>query len=288
MDPHLPEHYLKDFAGSALRTVKSVHVEALPDGGLEEIAFLEGLLCAEGRCDTLAAYVASCDLSRPDAQAALEALVAASARVRGVRWITNWAGALGERERPVASRATWPRVAHDYSPDPQFEAGLALLPKFGLSFDLQANPSQLRRWSDVLGRHPAVPTVLDHIGSLRSLAGDGNAADQEQLAEWRDGMQALSALPQVCVKLSMLGYSVPGWHEYGEQSKEALARDIVLETISLFGPRRCMFATNWPVDAEGGLQGPHMLSKYREWVKDFSDGDQEALFAGTAERFYRI
>ena len=48
---------------------------------------------------------------------------------------------------------------------------------------------------------------------------------------------------QVYVKLSMLGYAVPGWTE--DATKEALVRQLVLETIARFGAQRCMFASNW-------------------------------------------
>ena len=45
------------------------------------------------------------------------------------------------------------------------------------------------------------------------------------------------------MKLSMLGYAVPGWTE--DATKEALVRQLVLETIERFGAQRCMFASNW-------------------------------------------
>ena len=90
---------------------------------------------------------------------------------------------------------------------------------------------------------PLVPCG-SHIGSLRLRAGEGSS-EAAVVEEWRQGMAAVAALPQVCVKLSMLGYSVPGWHETPE--REAFARSLVREVISLFGPDRCMFASNFPV-----------------------------------------
>jgi len=41
----------------------------------------------------------------------------------------------------------------------------------------------------------------------------------------------------------MLGVAVPGW--FADAAKEAVVRDLVLEMIALFGPRRCMFTSNW-------------------------------------------
>ena len=48
------------------------------------------------------------------------------------------------------------------------------------------------------------------------------------------------------VKLSFPEWVVSGW--FGDEQKEAIVRSIILEVISLFGTKRCMFASNFPVD----------------------------------------
>jgi predicted TIM-barrel fold metal-dependent hydrolase len=67
-----------------------------------------------------------------------------------------------------------------------------------------------------------------------------SSADSAKLAQWRAGMTLLSTLPQVRVKLSMIGYALPGWHR--DAGKAALAKALVLEVIAMFGAERCMFS----------------------------------------------
>jgi len=59
-------------------------------------------------------------------------------------------------------------------------------------------------------------------------------------------MKALSELPKVHVKLSMLNNLLPGWE--GDEEKAKKVKEKVMEVIELFGSHRCMFASNFPVD----------------------------------------
>ena len=197
--PYLPDDHARDFSdGPAIKA--SVHVEVIPDEWLQEVQFVLGL-----ESPTIQAIVAHANLSHENVAERLSELAAASPKVRGIRCITNWDGPVGEGESPIASRATWPRVERDYSEDPAFAAGLSLLPSLGLSFDLQCNPPQLQRWAATLQTIPDLMVVLDHMGHLRALKGDGGAEDEAQIATWRRGMAALAENPNVYVKLSMLG-----------------------------------------------------------------------------------
>jgi predicted TIM-barrel fold metal-dependent hydrolase len=116
----------------------------------------------------------------------------------------------------------------------------------------------------------------------------GDVDDRVALARWRDGMQALAQLPHVCVKLSMVGYSVPGWHR--DPAKEAIVRQAIRDVIGWFGASRCMFASNFPVDLDrdAGLTAEFIFSKYYEFVSDMSEPEIHDLFYGTAARFYRL
>ncbi|MEZ5179799.1 MAG: amidohydrolase family protein [Acidimicrobiales bacterium] len=56
--------------------------------------------------------------------------------------------------------------------------------------------------------------------------------------------------------------------------------------IEAFGPSRCLFASNFPVD---GLHGSldQLWSAYAEVTAGLPDHERDLLFAGTAERVYR-
>ena len=88
-----PEDYVKDKA--ALNIVKSVHVEALPDDGVAEAAWVSQLI-KDGRAPTVKAIVGKVDLAAPDAAQKLEALVKTSDLVKGVRYIIDYDGPFGE------------------------------------------------------------------------------------------------------------------------------------------------------------------------------------------------
>lgn len=259
---YLPEHYEEDLDG--LFFGKTVHVEVLPDDGAKEAEWIS-YLAVMGRCRATG-LVAACDLAADDAAAKLEAIVKSKAgkRVRGIRWILNYAGPLAEGEEPVVSKATWHRVPHDYlsgedeDAKARWEKGYGLLVAHNLCFDLQCNPHQLAGAAALCARHPSVPVVLDHFGHPRHLTGDA-AADEPTLAVWRAGMTALAALPHAHVKLSMFGYAMPNW--WKDPVKEEQLKILVRWVIELFGAKRCMFASNWPVDGVDGLTLPDMYSR---------------------------
>ena len=116
-----------------------------------------------------------------------------------------------------------------------------------------------------------------------------------KLAEWRHGMALMAQLPHARVKLSMLGYAVPAWH--ASPAKEALLRGLVRETVELFGADRCMFASNFHVNAavsdsdgaaESGCEFGDLYARFESWVSDYTDEQRGLLFAGSARAFYKL
>ncbi|RHY39319.1 hypothetical protein DYB38_000494 [Aphanomyces astaci] len=293
--PYLPEQYASSVGD--LPISRSVHIDAMPDSGLAEVEWIESLVAA-GRAPTVAAIVAACNLADDDVDAQLTALVAASSKVRGIRFMVDYEGPFDGGKN--ATHIAVSRHGNDYirdttGPAQSFERGFALLASHSLSFDLQCSPLQLDAAAALIARHPDVPVVVDHLGKVRHLAVDGSVAEAAKLAVWRAGLAKLAALPNVFVKLSMLGYVVPGWHE--DAKKEAFVRDLVREVIGLFGVHRSMFASNWhqngaAANADGadatGPTMPQLYASFHDWVSDFSEADRHALFAGTAATFYRI
>ena len=131
--------------------------------------------------------------------------------------------------------------------------------------------------------------VDDHLGKPRHLGADA-AADAATLAEWRANM-AVMALPQVYVKLSMLGYCVPGWDQ--DAAKEATVAALARGDP----PRRELHVrVEWhvngavPMVPAAHAEGPAMPDLYAKLQSGggAAGGDQAKLFAGTAAEFYRI
>jgi len=119
--------------------------------------------------------------------------------------------------------------------------------------------------------------------------------DEAKLREWRTGMAAMAALPQARVKISGLGWAVPNWTASARRID--LIKRLCTETVELFGPDRCMVATNWHKDAAAsdsdglGDSGPspdEYLETLLGWFGGLTLDEQRRLFAGTAREFYRI
>jgi len=250
------DDYLADARGWDVRGIVHVDAGADPANALKESDWLQAMADARGMPNAIVAFAA---LNDPE----VEALLAAHAErrsVRGIRHIVNW--------HPDPARTYTPR---DMTGDEAWAAGFALLGKYGLSFDLQAYPGQFAGLAPLLERHPDVPVMINHAGMMVGKSGR---------EEWRAGMRALAAIPHVSVKISGIGFAFRPW------TIEQM-RSYVLETIELFGTDRAMFASDFPTDKLFGGFDQH-LDAYNAIVADFSDDERRALFAGNANRLYRL
>jgi predicted TIM-barrel fold metal-dependent hydrolase len=146
----------------------------------------------------------------------------------------------GIRDKPRAA-STPDRVvlgAPGSMDDQVWRRGYALLSAHGLSFDLQTPWWHLEEATRLNADFPNTMIILNHTG----LPADRSA---EGLAAWRQAMERFARAPNVAVKISGLG-------EPGVLWSADRNRNIVLTTINIFGPERCMLASNFPVD---GLVG---------------------------------
>ena len=64
-------------------------------------------------------------------------------------------------------------------------------------------------------------------------------------------------------------------------------RPWVLECIEVFGPQRCMFATNWPVDRLFSTYDA-VIDAYTEIIDGFSRDEKVGMFSGNATELYRL
>lgn len=280
---YLAADYLGDLAElpDPLEAACSVHVETVvgqAEGGavidsVAETRFVVEQMAPTGHATGIVAYV---HLGRDTAEAASlldEHAEVAGGRLRGVRMILN--------HHPDNADLTWPQVAHgEFLRSPVFAEGIALLGKRGLSFDLQCNPHQFADAAAAFGKAPQTPVVIDHLGSFH----DGEDAAYEHM--WRQGLQALAALPHVYIKLSMLFFCAANYHL--EPAKEQHVRRLVREVIDMFGVERCMFASNYPVDRLQGIDIGTLYGRFLAWTADLSQVERQWLFHDTAVQAYRM
>jgi L-fuconolactonase len=123
-----------------------------------------------------------------------------------------------------------------------------------------------------LRQHEDLIVVLEHTGWPSAIGKDAFAA-------WRHEMQDFARLPNTSCKLSGLGMVV-------HATRPEVFSDYFCACIDLFGPERCMFASNFPVDLGYG-NSADLFAVFEQVAGRFTQ-EAQLLFEGTAERIYRI
>lgn len=155
----------------------------------------------------------------------------------------------------------------------RWRSGYALLQRHGLMFELQAPWWHMDEAVELAHDFPATRIVVNHAGLPA-------ARDNETLRLWRAAMARLADCPNVLVKLSGLGVAGEAWSI--EQQ-----RPVVEALIADWGIRRCMFASNFPVDAlVVSLDG--LWSGFKVLSQGFSTADRLALFCDNAVETYGL
>jgi predicted TIM-barrel fold metal-dependent hydrolase len=230
--------------------------------------------------------VGSVDLRRDDVDDLLDRHIdAARGLFRGVR------DALSRAEHPDAMMIPG-RAPRDLYLDPSFRRGVARLGERGLTYDSWHYHHQNREFLELARATPGTTMVLDHFGTP---IGVGPYASQREeiFAQWKVDIADIAALPNTVAKIG--GLAMPdngfGWNtaDRPPTSDEFLAQQsrYYLHAIECFGPDRCMFESNFPVDRLS-LSYPVLWNAYKKMTVGFSTSERAALFSGTASRVYKV
>ena len=196
-------------------------------------------------CASIVGFV---DLTLPEAGAALDAHMAASPRFRGIRHASGWDAS--EEVRNSHTNPTEGLLA-----DGAFRAGFAELGRRGLTFDAWMYHAQIRELTALARAFPDQPIVLDHFGGPLGI-GPYAGRREEIFAAWKDDVAELARCENVVAKLGGLVMPINGFgfhkRETPATSDELVAatREYYLHMIDRFGPDRCMFESNFPVDKQ--------------------------------------
>ena len=231
-----------------------------------------------------AAITGYADLRRADIAEILLAHVAAGGgRFRGVRQQAQFDPALGS----LAKRPTPEGLLRD----PAFRRGLAVLGAMDLVFDAVVYFTQLGDLASAARGCPDTAIVLNHVGWPMAI---GPYADQQAtFSRWREGMAELEKCPNVSVKLGGLGMTAFGFgfeHWPAPPSSEQLLatwRPYLETMISLFGAGRCMFESNFPVDAQS-CSYASLWNAFKLLTHRATHEERHLLFAGAARKIYRL
>ena len=256
---YLPPDYLRD--AGALNIVKTVHEDALwdPSDPAGETRWLEQVAAEYGYPH---ACVGSANFVRDD----IEKVLAAHAKSKLTRGVRNFPAA---GAKPSEAKRGDPGSMDD----PKWRRGYALLEKHGFSFDVQTPWWHLDALAELARDFPNTQIVIVHTALPVDRSDEG-------LAAWRAALETAAAQPNVAIKISGLGRRGLPWTLTANGP-------IIRDTINIFGPERCMFASNFPVD---GLTGsfPVIYGGFRAAVSNRPLEERRMLFHDNAVRIYRL
>ncbi len=238
-----------------------------------------------GEARMCASIVGFVDLTLPDAGMVLDAQMLASLRFRGIRHASGW-------DASEAVRNSHTNPTEGLLGESAFRRGFAELGKRGLTFDAWMYHTQIPELTVLARAFPEQPIILDHFGGplgIGPYAGRG----AEIFAKWKDDVAELSRCENVAAKLGGLVMPINGFgfhkRDTPATSDELVAatRDYYLHMIDCFGPDRCMFESNFPVDKQSCSY--HVLyNSFKKIAAGLSDAEKAALFHDTAVRVYRV
>jgi predicted TIM-barrel fold metal-dependent hydrolase len=156
---------------------------------------------------------------------------------------------------------------------PRWRDGYARLERAGLMFELQAPWWHFEEAAELARDFPRTTIVINHTGLPAQ-------RDRESLAAWRRALQRIAAQDNVVLKISGLGAPPLLW-------TPRLQARVVADATAVFGWRRCMFASNYPVDALVASMDT-IWQGFKQLTRPFAPAQRLALFCDNALRVYRL
>ena len=247
--------YRRHTVGLNVEAFVYVEVAVAPHYGLLEAQWVAERAKEDAR---LKAIVAAAPVEFGErSRAYLDALVAIDPRIKGVR-----RGPSGDKADPA------------YGLSADFIRGVQLLGEYGLTFDLVLGADRLPMAAELVSQCPGTQFILDHIG--------GPDIKGKQREPWWQGITDLATLPNIICKVSGVATAADR-----ETWTVADIAPYVEHVLASFGEDRVAYGSDWPV-ALLGTPYPRWVEALDEITKAFSPEAKRKLWAGNAQRFYRI
>src|SRR5438093_6289398 len=198
-----------------------------------------------------AGIVGFADLTLGDrVEPVLEAhLRAGAGRFRGVRHSAGWDAS------PVIGNSAAASAPHLLK-QPDFRAGLARLTAPGLALGAWVFHPQLADAIDLARAFPEANIIVGHCGGPLGY-GPYTGERDEVFAVWKAGITELARCPNVVMKLGGMMMRLAAY-DYGARPAPPSSSDLadhwrpyIEFCIERFGPSRCMFESNFPVEKMG-------------------------------------
>ncbi len=173
-----------------------------------------------------------------------------------------------------------------------FRSGLRVLARLGLTFDSWHYHHQTLAFAELARAVPEATMILDHFGTPLGV-GPYREHRDEIFQQWKTDIVEVARCPNVVAKLGGLAMPDNGY-DWDRRSVPASSDELVAaqgryydHAIDCFGPERCMFESNFPVDKRS-LSYPVLWNALKKIAADFSEDEKDAMFYATAARVYGL
>jgi L-fuconolactonase len=173
-----------------------------------------------------------------------------------------------------------------------YQQGLRELKRQGLVYDAMLYHQQIPQLSKMAEINPNLQVVLNHYGCMLGI-GVYRSRSRECFDEWKRDILELAERDNVAIKLGGLGMIITGanWHNREKPpSSEELAqawKPYFDTCLNAFGPDRCLFESNFPVD-KGMYSYKIFWNACKRLAHGLSPDEKSRIFFGTANEIYSL
>jgi L-fuconolactonase len=162
----------------------------------------------------------------------------------------------------------------DFMLQPSFLRGVALLNKYGFTYDILIFAEHLGNTLKFVKNSPNQPFVIDHLAKPNIKKGE--------IEMWKKNLKSIAEYENVYCKISGM-VTEADWSSW---QKEEFTKylDIVVEA---FGTNRIMYGSDWPV-CTLAANYEQQFSIVKDYFSSFSQTEQNLFFGTNASKFYHL
>lgn len=162
----------------------------------------------------------------------------------------------------------------DFIVQPGVLAGLNVLEKHGVPYDLLFYVKHLKHAETLAKKFPNLKMVIDHLAKPK--------IKDRSMEVWKDAFVAASKYPNVFCKLSGM-VTEADWKKW----TAADLKPYVQLALEKYGPDRLMFGSDWPVCLLAASY-ERVVEALKEALGPITAAEREKIFGGTAIKFYGL
>ncbi len=179
--------------------------------------------------------------------------------------------------------------------DARFIESFDVLARLDLTFDnFSFDYTRLPDLAKLADAYPGVPIIVNHLGGKID-----PFATADEFANWRQCIDAIARCSNVAMKVGGAQQAAGSWEPpfhmhrrerpIGSEELCELLYRYYIHAIEAFGPDRCMFESNFPVDKEC-VSYRTLWNTFKRIARraGLSESEKTSIFSGTAARVYRV